>query len=217
MIVFTRRTVVTLHSLFIYCGLTCLWFFFTFSVSLGIFPPKDSFDLTEEEMNLIQATDMEEATFAVPTTWEKELLDVEETPSSIIVGVHEQAQLASQEILKAPEVMIPACTPPTTSTSQISFGPYSQPAHRKTFPSPLKRASQPRKRRSKTATAPFIPPLLPHLSRSFKAKSRKPHYPLHTVKSKNKILPLMSIKTGYFLPRSRVLEILSGIAPKAIS
>lgn len=220
---------------------------------------------------LIRANTSEEASFAVPSTMEMELIGATEVPveiqkpvpsscpvvevvpptpskfegptTSIYGKPWQPAPSASKTPLlfnwKQLEKMNPTCAP--TSLFKI---PQQHP--KMTYPSPLKCTPKPRTQRPKSNfRSHFIPPLNPHLSRPFKNKSvesrphsiniplkklppplipnvsrlsktkfRKPHTPSHSVKPKIPV-PLLSIKTNIFLPRSQVLEILRGPAPKA--
>jgi hypothetical protein len=108
---------------------------------------------------------------------------------------------------QAPAKDIPACTP-----SSSTAGTSQQQPRPKSNPSPLKRGPLPQKRRSRcSANVPSIPPLFPSLSRPLKAKSRRPPFPHHL--SRSNLVPLMSVRTGIFMRRSRLLEILGGPSP----
>lgn len=178
------------------------------SVYLGLVFPEHPYFPTDEDMVLIQANDLEEASFAVPSTWEKVLLDTEEIQSPQHGGTPQQAQLASPEMKKTPEVKTLACLPTSSSTLNPSSVSSHQRSRQKSYPSPLKRASRPRKRRPKAAPKINFPtPLIPNLSRTLKAKFSKPH-PRSQKVSIKKVTPLMSIKTGITMERPIVLEIL---------
>lgn len=152
----------------------------------------------QNDEKLIEATDLEEASFPVSPTLEMELMDYLENtvdipatvsitdeevtrriiletdvpPPSIHVGTLQQAQLASQGNKKTPpKAMVPACSSSATSHS-TSSGSH----HQKSYPSPLKRTQRPRKRRPKAANKTHIPhPLIPNLSRPMKAKYSTSH------------------------------------------
>ncbi len=101
--------------------------------------------------------------------------------------------------------------PSQNKRPQTTSRPPQKDFRRTQYLSPMKQAPSPRKRRNKrSATAPFIPPLIPNLSRHFYAK---PHNrpPMSKSNLKN---PHFSPKSTNFVPRSQVNEIPSTSASR---
>jgi len=177
-----------------------------FSVSEDLLPSNLCYPADEETIEkLISAKDPEEASFAVPPNLELEIMGTaEETalplqqafqgPSTSIYGKPFQAPVANKDP-----------SPDLTYSVQDGSPPFL-------FPSPLKRTQAARKHFPTTSTPPSTTtPLVPKLARPLKAKFKIPKLGKPTLKN---LVPLMSVRTGIFMRRSRILEILCGPPPK---